>query len=487
MKRSALLILLFMVCQLSFGWDFWPLPMAEPDLEQDSLLMGMRFSGLASTGKFAPFFLQANQNGNISPEQFSGNASLYFGKPATRPHRWFDYDFALQYTIRVDNNRIHNTTGQKYGLNYYFNQAYAHCRLYVFDLTAGITPFQLGPQDPTLSTGGLLLSTNALPMPRVTIGIEKYTAFPGLFGFVEIKGAITHGWFIDNVVVQKSFLHYAYAGVRLFGDLPFNLSYEFHHAAQWGGYSPVYGDLGNDWKAFGNAVTAKAGGTMGNDQHNAQGNHIGWQILDLDLKGTRWKASLYWQSMFEDGPVRFMAQSMNVPDGLWGIHIEQWAWPFINGFTYEFLNTTDQSGPYHDRDGFIYGGNDSYFRNSIYPNGWNYFYHTLGTPYITSPLYTLEQDTQTTNNRVKTHFLGLRGDIFGYRYRFMASYTRNYGRYQAECLTQNTALLLEVTKCFEKAWGIELSLGLSADFGNQFGNNFGAFLSISKTGVLCDW
>ncbi len=481
MKNRLLIVFLLCLSSLSVrAWDFWPLPMDDPDAERDTIEYGFSVSAVASTGQYAPFFIQSNRNGDISQEPFSGNLSVYFGKRATRPHRWFDYDFAVEFSGRIDDK----WQQQKHPVTGYFNQLYAHVRLYVFDITAGITPYLLGPQDPMLSTGGMLFSTNAHPIPRVTIGIDQYTAVPGLYGFVEIKGGFTHGWFVDNVYVSKSYLHHAYAGARVLGNLPINVSYEFHHVAQWGGYSPVYGDLGNTWKDYGHAIMAKSGGTMANDQINAQGNHIGWQILSVDIKGEEWKATAYWQAIFEDGPVRFISQTMNRPDGLWGLHISQSAWPYINGFTYEFLNTTDQSGPYHDRDGFVYGGNDSYFTNSIYQNGWNYFMRTIGTPYITSPLYNESGSTQTVNNRVKTHYAGFTGDIYGWRYRLMASYTRNYGSYSAPIETDNTAVLLEVTKRFDRLWGLEMSLSLAGDFGTQFGNQFGAMFRIAKRGIV---
>lgn len=474
-NRFLIIVSFFCLCIVNtYAWDFWPLPMAEPDIEEDTLQYGVTLSGLASTGRYAPFLLQSNRSGDISSEQYSGNVSVYIGKRATRPHRWYDYDFAIDWSGRIDNR----------SMTCYFNQLYAHVRLYVIDITAGITPYLLGPQDPNLSTGGMLFSTNAHPIPRITIGIDRYTAFPGLYGFVEIKGGLTHGWFADNVYVSKSYLHHAFAGARLLGNLPINVSYEFHHVAQWGGYSPVYGDLGNGWKDFGHAILAKSGGSMANDLINAQGNHIGWQILSVDLKGEEWTATAYWQAIFEDGPVKFISQTMNRSDGLWGLHISQSAWPFINGFTYEYLNTTDQSGPYHDRDGFVYGGNDSYFRNSIYQNGWNYFMRSIGTPYITSPIYNADGSVQTLNNRVRTHYAGFTGDIYGWRYRLMGSYTRNYGQYEAPLYSENTAVLLEVSKCFEKAWGLEMSLSVAADFGSQFGNQFGAMLRIAKKGII---
>ncbi|MDO9153042.1 MAG: hypothetical protein Q7U47_04935, partial [Paludibacter sp.] len=45
-------------------------------------------------------------------------------------------------------------------------------------------------------------------------------------------------------------------------------------------------------------------------------------------------------------------------DGLFGFSVKNKKFPVIQGFLYEYLTTTDQSGPYHDKDGMIYGGND---------------------------------------------------------------------------------------------------------------------------------
>ncbi len=499
-----------MLCNSSlYAWEWWPLavdfnekviPQSESSAT-DTLFYTTEAIGVASSGDYAPFFLQSNRNGNISELPYSLNLSAGLVKPATQPQRWLDYDFAVQFTGRLAFTHLEHHTLRS-DLTAYFNQLYAHARLLFVDITAGIMPYHIGPQDDNLSSGGLLFSQNAHPLPRVSIGIDHYTPFPGLFGYLEVKGGLTHAWFADNQYVRNSYMHHAYAGARVGGKLPVRLSYEFHHVAQWGGSSPIYGDLGNDWDAFMNAVLARSGGSMRNDQINAHGNHIGSQILTLEFAYDGWKARAYWQTLFEDGPIIFMTHTMNLPDGLWGVHVTQDKWPFINGFTYEFLNTTDQSGPYHDLDGFVYGGADSYFTNGIYCNGWNYFLRTIGTPYITSPIYdavdkggiSSSAPAQTTNNRVMMHFAGVRGDIFGYRYRLMASHAKNYGMYKRTYITSNTALLFEVSKHVEEAWGLDFSIGLAMDVGDQFvynaGNNgaqVGVLFSVSKRGFITAW
>lgn len=459
------------------------------DEGQDTLLYTVGLQGAASYGQTAPYWLQTNRHGDVSAAPLSGNITAGIIKPATRPNRWFDYDFALTLTGRLQSGSGAIQPSQNRLGNLYSTLAYAHLRLYIIDITAGIQPEQYGPTDNLLTSGGLLYSYNARPMPGVKIGIDQWTAFPGLFGYVEVRGGIAHMWQTDNVYVTQGMVHHKWVGGRIGGRLPVNVSYEFHHVAQWGGYSPVYGDLGNSWQAFMNAVLVRSGGTMANDQINAQGNHIGSQILTVDAKGDGWKMSAYWQNIFEDGPIRFIGAGMNVADGIWGLHISQDKWPYISGLTYEFINTTDQSGSYHDKDGYIYGGADSYFRNGIYRNGWNYGYRTIGTPFITSPIYNADGTIDTRNSRVQAHYIGLKGDIYGYRYRVVCSYAKNYGNDNRSktLLSTNTGVLLEVERHIEKAWGLDFGLSLAADFGTQFGNQFGAMIRISKQGLITQW
>lgn len=481
-KLILLTIVLLVGISSANAWKPWPLPMDSIDCNRDSLYYNFGSSALASTGHFAPFWFQSNRYGEISAMPFSGNIKVAIEKPMTRPNRWYDYDFSLDLAGRVDTKK---TTA-------WFNRLYAHIRLYIFDLTVGIKPINYGNQDYELCSGGLLLSNNTHPLPRITIGIDQYTPFPFTYGYMEIKGGITHAWVIDNAYVSNYFIHHKFAAIRIGGQFPVNISYEFHHAAQWGGISPTLGNLGSSFYDFMNVFFARSGGNNNNDLINAEGNHIGMQCLSLDIKNSILNVSVYWQNIFEDGPVRFIGNNnLNLRDGLWGISLNVNNWNYIQSVCYEFLNTTDQSGPMHDRDGFIYGGNDSYYINAIYPNGWNYFYRSLGTPFITSPIYNNDDTPYTKNNRVRVHHIGIKGNIYGYKYRFLASHAQNYGRYgigsDNEIKSRNTALLLEIEKYVEHAWGLSFGLSFAVDMGNQFGNQFGTMITISKKGLITKW
>ena len=450
--------------------------MAEPDTGRDSLYYVGEVSALSSSGEQAPTLMWHNSQGNLSLHPHSGNLSVGIVKQATRPNRWFDYDFGVELTGRVSGTQ-RNVTAPEIAGTGYFRELYAHARLYIVDITAGIHPMTFGAGDPELRAGGLLFSGNAHPFPRISIGIDRWTAFPGLYGYLEVKGGLTHGWLGDqSAQVRGTLLHHKYIGGRIGGKLPVNISYEFHHAAQWGGYSNVYGDLGNNWQAFKKVFMVQSGGSMDNDQINAQGNHIGFQQLAVEVKGEGWHIEAYWQAMNEDGPIRFIGFGMNNKDGLWGLSFHQSHWPFISACSLEFFNTTDQSGPFHDLDGLVFGGADTYYENSIYTQGWSYYGRIMGLPFLA-----------IGNSRVMGGQAGVKGDIFGFRYRAICSHSRNFGNYSAPKQSHNTAVLVEVKKYVEKAWGLEFGLALSGDFGTQFGNSFGAMVTVVKKGIICTW
>lgn len=484
----TILIHLFVLSAWAQDWAWWPLGLTHDPLQGDTLYYSAELLGVASSGQYAPFWIQSNRHGNISASPYSANLSAGIYKPATQPQRWFDYDFALQLTGRVQSSSPVPFAPYQQRWTGYFNRLYAHLRLYCIDITAGIQPLVYESVDPLLSSGSMVFSGNSQPLPRVTIGIEQYTPFPGCYGYMEIKGGLTHAWMADNVYIQGGYLHHKFLGLRFGGQLPVNLSYEFHHAAEWGGISPVYGDVGSDFRSFLNVLMAKGGGTMANDQNNAQGNHVGSQQLALTAKGNGWNITAYWQNFFDDN-FAFIGLGQNLPDGIWGISFQQTQWRWIEGLTYEYMNTTDQSGPWHDRDGLCYGANDSYYRNSVFQNGWNYFYRSMGTPFITSPYYNTNGTIYTLNSRVRVHHIGLRGDIYGFQYRLLCSHVRNFGNDNTSkaLLSTNTSALLEVTKHIEKAWGLDFSLALAGDFGTQFGNQFGAMFTIRKQGIITQW
>jgi len=446
--------------------------------QNDTIRYEVGMLGVASSGSYSPFWIQSQQYGKISSAPVSADLWVGLSKDFGNKTRLFDYGFKANLILQTDDKKT----------SAYFHEIYAKARFSVFDLIVGAREEHLGNQDSTLSCGGFLFSHNARPMPKISLGIEHFTVIPYTFGLLEIKGAIAHGWFTDNIYTTNLYLHHKYLYGRIGGKLPVHFQYGLDHVAQWGGIVPGIGQQPDDLSAFKSIFLGKAGGkdaTM-NDQLNALGNHIISQSMKLDVDLWDFKISGYWQNLSEDGPINFMFHTMNRADGLWGISLRNAKFPFVKGLLYEYLETSDQSGPYHDKDGFIYGGADSYFNNGIYQNGWTYFSRTIGTPFISSPLYNANGAVEITNNRVQVQHFGIEGDVLEYNYKLLASFSKNYGTYGTPYpeMIRNTSMLLQVNRQFPKLSNIQCGISLAADFGKLYGNSVGCLFSIKKTGDL---
>jgi hypothetical protein len=446
------------------------------EAQKDTIKYEVGFTGVGSTGAYAPFWLQSDNYGQISASPNSANINVGFSKDFNKKSAVFDYGFKADVLLQTYDNKT----------KAYFHEAYLKARFSVLDLIVGAREEHLGTQDSSLSCGGFLFSKNARPMPKITVGIEHFTPVPFTKGYLEVKGAVAHGWFTDNIYATNLFLHHKYIYFRVGGSLPFHFQYGVDHVAQWGGNVPG-GQQPTSLSDYLRIVMGGSGGSsaLETDQINALGNHIISQSMKVEYCISDFTMSGYWQNISEDSP-KFMTNTMNKPDGLWGVAIRNNKFPIIKGLVYEYLNSTDQSGPFHDKDGIVYGGNDSYFQNGVYQNGWTYFSRTIGTPFISSPVYNKNGGVSVVNTRVQVHHIGLEGDVLGYNYKALCSFSKNYGTYGAPYpeMIRNTSLLLEVKKQFPKLSNIELGCSVGADIGKLYGNSVGCMVSVRKRGNL---
>jgi len=443
--------------------------------QNDTIKYNLSLSALVSSGNYSPFWLQSNQYDKLSSNPSSGDLQIGFSKNYGIKKKLFDYGFKANLLLRTDKA---TTTA-------YFHEIYAKARLSVFDLAIGAREEQYGNQDSTLSCGGLLFSKNARPMPKISIGIDRFIPVPFTFNFLEIRCGLVHGWFTDNIYTKDLLLHHKFLYGRIGGKLPIHLQAGLDHVVQWGGTVPnsQYGQLPHGFKDYISVFLGQSGG-VGGEAINALGNHIISQSLRLDADISNFRLSAYWQNISEDGPIRIIGKTMNASDGLWGITIRNKQFPFIKGLLYEYLNTTDQSGPYHDKDGIVYGGSDSYFGNYIYNNGWSYYSRIIGTPLITSAIYNSNGEVYTLNNRVQAHHFGIEGDIYGINYKAIATFSKNYGTYSDMLDIHNTSTLIEVNKQLSHFHNVEIGCSVGTDRGKLFGNSVGVLFSVRKAGNL---
>jgi hypothetical protein len=448
--------------------------------EGDTINCFVESGAIVSTGKNTPFWLHSNNYGTIA---------------LNSPNIWVragiiggvDMNKTMRFVYGAD--IIDRFSGQN---ELILQQAYVGMVIGPFILKGGRYEEVFGNHDQSLSSGGLIWSGNARPIPEISIASSDYISVPFTKKFVEFKGGLSHGWLGDDITVNDILLHHKYLYVRFGGELPVKLHYGLHHFAQWSGYSsnPDYGQLPHGFSTFKKVFMAEGGspGAYWTEYLNATGNHIGSHNLGIDVKLRNQEIKFYWQTIFEDGSG---LRLRNIRDGLWGIKISFKSFNYISGILAEYINTTDQSGTfdqYYENDTLKFaGGNDNYFNSGVYEGGWTYNGRTIGTPLITSP----EIMSSTTgpcliNNKISALHLGIEGRIDLIDYKAFYTFSRNRGTNVGEFPGGKIqhSVLIKGSMDEVSPWNLSFSAAIAFDVGKLFEKNVGVMFSLKKKSIL---
>ena len=261
-----------------------------------------------------------------------------------------------------------------------------------------------------LSSGSLLVSNNAEPIPK--IGILSSYKFKQSKDF-DFNFGISHGLLEKSLIYKIApMLHEKFIYLNYFKDQN-QFSIGFVHEAIWGGSTEEYGEFPHSFKDFLKVFISADGPLLDGEPHaNALGNHLGiWDfyykriINDKELK-------LYYQHFFEDtSGLRFANKS----DGLWGIELSN----FLKktDILFEYLNTMNQDSnpPYV---------NENYYNHYQYKEGWSYKGYGVGNPFI----------NYLDNNPSKVFHVGIStNELNQYSYKLLLSRkinTSDYIKYQ---------------------------------------------------------
>ena len=456
--------------------------------------------GLASSAQM-PFWLRANQYGTVplTNPAFRLNASLRSDyRPADssgyRPK--IDWGYGINVVANI------GTTNQ-----FILPEAYLKARLGAFELYAGRRKEIVGLVDTLLTTGAYAWSGNALPIPKIQIGLPSYTAIPFTKGVFSVMGAFAHGWFENSDrIVTGSYLHQTYIYGRVGKpSWRFRLYGGFNHEVIWAGYSSalspvvaVNGQLPSSLRYF----PAVAFGTRGNDyindknltsfEDNRIGNHLGSLDLAADVDLTNWNLFAYRQFLYDDGSLFY---GTNLEDGLNGLRLKNRRQPTGSGFflrqiTLEYLFTGSQGGDLFIIDDPKRRGRDDYFNHSQFLDGWVYFGRTIGTPFLTpqpEALSSLPTRVGIVNNRVSVLHLGLSALLLNKMdITARLSFSRNAGTYPIPYLTIPTQFsgLITASLPINLFGGTVLNGSFAADAGGLLPNSLGAYIGLRKTGML---
>ncbi len=426
-----------------------------------------------------PFWLMSNRQGKVFHEGNGGNLSLgLYAKPDTAARIAPEFGIeAFGRTGRSDDIWLH--------------QAWGGVTLYdLVQVRAGLWEDVTGSRVPALSSGSIIWSGHARPMPRVAAGTPGYITLPFGRDMIELKGVVAHGWFMDDRFASDVWMHHKNAFIRLGGDLPVNFYWGLNHFAQWGGSSPLQEkSYPSDFEAFVRVFFIRRSNPDDPASPtgwviNRIGNHLGSRNHGIDITLNTLEGGFYLQDIMDD---LSGWRRQNFPDGLWG------AWlrfkeenRTVQALLYEYLQTTDQSGPLHDLDGEVLGGNDNYFNHGHYRSGWSYYGYTLGTPLITSPILNDPPTHRFMNNRVRAHHLGVKGQVAGlFSYRTFFTYSRNYGRhsYPFDERKDQFSWMLELSRELG-VFGLEAGVTVAVDRGEMYGDQVGVLVQVVRRGVV---
>lgn len=355
-------------------------------------------------------------------------------------------------------------------------------RLYVsggwkmLHLDLGMRPREMELGELSISGGNVLWSGNARNIPGINAWSDWIYFEKGhWFGF---KGNVAHYQMIDTRHVPGTMLHNKSLSLKAALGRKVDLIFGVDHWAQWGGVSPTRGQQPDSFADFMRVVFVQAGGedaTMA-DQLNVLGNHIGREYWRMDWRAERFTMTFQYDMPFEDnGGIKKL---QNFPDGVWSLKFsfaDRKA--FVTDVVGEFINTTWQAGPLHERPAteeekktqdpespfygrIILGGVDDYFMNGTYKSGWTNYGRVIGLPLILASAPGSNGVAKgIVNNRVRAYHLGVRGNAMeGVPYTFKATYSSNWGQYD----------ILEDNFFYTRPW--QLSLALELEFGNDVTN-----------------
>ncbi len=449
-----------------------------------------------SSGHNTPFWLVNNLQGLGSPERNNG-----YVRAAIFKH--IDSHKRFSWGAGIDLTGAWRSTAP-----FHIHQLYGEVRYRSIGAMLGSRELWSDYNNPRLSSGSLLFSGNALPIPQFRFGIFNYTPFWGTKGWLNVKGYISYGMFTDSNW-QKSWAE---------PDSKRNKNVLFHSKGLWlrGGntdHFPLTGDIGIEmatqfggtaykdgkvvhlkhgfkewWRAF--FPTYSKQETLLGELTSVEGNMVGQYTIGLQWtpKNADWNIRGYFEHFFEDQSM--MTFEYGWKDGLWGIEGTLPRNRFVSKIVYEFLYSKDQAGAVNNDTSDLVpeqvSGRDNYYNHTLY-TGWQHWGFGIGNPLMISPIYNSDHLLQFTNNRIIGHHFAIAGNPSDeIDYRLMLSFTKNWGTYTRPLpeVLDNVNALVEINYQPKKLKGWYGTFGVAVDRGDLLGNSFGIALTIGKTGFL---
>lgn len=470
-------------------------------------------TGNAGSGDFAPYYISSGSHGILTQKN---EALLRLGAWHDMDmSQRFSYGFGMSFVTgcgsETDYSRynpadeIFYTHGEKPS-NIRLQQLYGEIKYRGVFMTVGLKEQQSKMLNNELTSGDLIESGNARPIPEVRVGFHDFQDIPFTNGWVQIDGEISYGKFTDDDYMRNHYNYYNYhlvtgswytykqAYFRTKPSERFSVTIGAQAAGIFGGTTVTYKDgipvntykhpdgLGDFFEMFIPRNTSEEGFVLG--------NHLGsWDFMARYRLKNDDELKAYFQWLWEDGSG---IGKMNGFDGLWGLEYKSARRGIVNGAVIEYLDFTNQSGPIHwepdDNPGTTITANatggDNYYNNAFY-NSYAHYGMSIGTPFMRSPMYNLNGYPAYVCTRVRGVHVGLTGNISSpVDYRVMFSYRKGWGTALVPLLSplEDTSVSVDATYRVPAVKGLAVKAQFAFDKGSMYGDNFGGLLTVSYSG-----
>jgi hypothetical protein len=418
-----------------------------------------------------PFWFYANQSGKVDPSGSNWLNEFSFYKPL-----WKQGELQLSTGGTAVSRWSKNSST-------FFPRLYLNAEGYGFLLRAGRFHQPIGLNNHDLSVGSMMVSHNAVPVPKISISTPNYMDVPFSNGIVQYRGMFSHGWINDDRYVEDPYLHQKYLYLRINIE-SFSATGGIVHNAQWGGTDPNRGRLPQSFENYLRLITGRGATDDSNapsgEKWNVIGNSVAAYDFGLSYKQQSYEVSLTRMFYLED---KVSTRFRSPWDGVWGLNLELQQGGVVEAVTYEHINTKNQ-----DAKSWELIGRRDYYDNFVYRSGWTYEGRTLGIPLIIFDGETI------SNNVLFGHHLGVRGMLMP-QLKYMAkfTYSRNYGvqddwiEYPADSVPNDRediipreefrkdqySWLLALDYRLEQYEGLSIQMKIASDTGDLYTNNLG--------------
>ncbi|MCM1111367.1 MAG: capsule assembly Wzi family protein [Clostridium sp.] len=478
--------------------------------DPEAVTYGAALINTMGKGDFAPYYLTANRHGLVTQ---SANVLLDLGavKPLDLGRR-FSWEAGAEFVAGWDEptNYLRYNSGEwveddLHGRRLQIQQLYAGVKFRGVFLSGGLRHHGSSILNNSLSSGDLIESPNAAPLPEVRAGFVDFQDIPFTNGWVQLEGEISYGWFTDGDwwrshfnrfeghTTSGSVLNYKRWYFRTKPSERFSVTVGAQMSTIFGGTTEFYRD-GEHYRTsrFGKRLKdyAEAFLPTSESEDFRLGNSIGsWDLAARYRLRSGDEVKAYFEWLWEDGSG---IGRRNGFDGLWGVEFTAARKGWVDGVVVEYLDFTNQSGPIHWAPGDFPGtdltaqatGADDYYNNAYYNSYANYGL-SIGTPFLKAPLFNTDGYMGFTATRLRGFHAALTGTpVRGLRYRAMVSYRKAWGNgmLMLPSPQHSTSAMVEASYDIGRLPGLNVKFAVALDHGNLLGNNSGAELTVSYTG-----